>query len=90
MFGLSHAGEVGRAVAAGVGGALGGTLIRIVLLDSDIGCPVAMFRWSATPKKPVSGPQEPVMAIVLSPPLAVFMAERVANGVSIEGNVGNG
>lgn len=37
VFGLSHAGE------AGVGGALGKTLIRIVLLDSDIGCPVAMF-----------------------------------------------
>lgn len=43
VLSLGHAGEVGRAVAASVGRALGKNLIRNVLIDPDVGCPVAIF-----------------------------------------------
>lgn len=91
MFGLGHAGEVGRAVAAGVGRALGENLIEIVLIGPDIGCPVAIL--SLIEKIASYACQRATRAgncTFAFAPIAVVEAERVADGVSIDGCVGNG
>ena len=91
MFSLGHAGEVGRAVAASVGRALGEDLIEIVLIGPDIGGPVAIL--SLIEEDASYACQRATRAgdcTFAFAPLAVFKAERVADGVSIDGRVGNG
>lgn len=43
VFGFSYVGEVSRAVAAGVSRALGGNLLKVMLIDPDIGRPVTVL-----------------------------------------------
>ncbi len=91
MSSLGHAGEVGRAVAASVGRALGEDLIEIVLIGPDIGGPVALLllieevasyacQWATRAGN----------CTFAFAPVAVVEAERVADGFSIDGCVGNG
>ena len=90
MTGLGHAGEVGCAMAAGVGRTLGEHLLKFVLIDPDIGRPVAVLSLVQNAHYAFQRTARAGDCTSALAPLTIFKAERVANDVSIEGCVGNG
>ena len=90
MFSPSHAGEVGRALAAGFGRALGENLLKVMLIDPDIGRPVTLLSLVENARYTFQRTTRAGSGTSALTPLNIFKAERVADDIPIQGKVGNG